>query len=191
MTAPVLTLIAGANGSGKSTLTKWAREFFQSEANLDADAAAVSLQARETSEVGRIEAGREVLNAARGLLGKRVSFSVETTLSGHSYLRMLADARELGYRTRLFYVGTEDISINIARVRARVLKGGHDIPLEDQRRRYGRSLANLPKALALADEAVLLDNTSDEGHRVVAVKRYGEPLRFSGARPEWTKQLAG
>ena len=189
MSAPTLTVIAGANGCGKSTLTKWGRDFFQSEANLDADAASVDLQARESAPVGRIEAGREVLSAATELLSKGTSFSVETTLSGSTYLRMLAEAKRRAYRTRLLYIGTEDISINIARVHARVLKGGHDVPLEDQRRRYGRSFANLPKALALADEAVLLDNSSSEGHRIVAVKREGQALRFVGERPHWAASL--
>lgn len=187
---PVLTVIAGANGSGKSTLTKWARDFFQSEANLDADAASVSLQARETGEAGRIEAGRQVLRAAKELLSKGIGFSVETTLSGNTYLRLLADAKKLGYSTRLFYIGTEDMSVNMARIRARVLKGGHDVPLADQRRRYGRSFANLPKALALVDAAILLDNSSPEGHRVVAVKTHGQKPRFIGARPSWTRSIA-
>jgi predicted ABC-type ATPase len=191
MSQPVLTVIAGANGAGKSTLTKWAKDFFQLDANLDADAASVDLQARESGPASRIEAGKEVLHAARELLSKNVSFSVETTLSGTTYLRMLADARQRGYRTRLLYIGTQNLSINIARVQARVLKGGHDVPLEDQKRRYGRSLANLPKALSLADEAVLLDNSSDGGHRIVAMKREGESLRFFSEPPSWATSLRG
>ena len=185
MNPPVLIVIAGANGAGKSTLTKWARDFFQMEANLDADAASVDLQVRTTGEVSRIEAAKEVLRTARDLLAKGVSFSVETTLSGNTYLKMMADAKRVGYRTRLIYIGTEDLSVNIARVSARVLKGGHDVPLEDQTRRYKRSFANLPKALALADEAVLLDNSLEEGHRVVGVMREGQAMRFIEPSPSW------
>ena len=187
---PVLTVIGGANGSGKSTLTRWARDFFQSDATLDADAAAVELQAQESGTVGRIEAGREVLRSAKEFLGKKNSFSVETTLAGNTYLRMLADAKKLGYRTRLLYIGTNNIQINIARIRDRVKKGGHEVPLEDQRRRYGRSLTNLSKALALSDETVLLDNSFENGHHIVAVKGRGQKLRFIGARPSWIKSLA-
>jgi predicted ABC-type ATPase len=189
MTPPVLTVIAGANGSGKSTLTKWARDFFQFEANLDADAAAINLAARMPGTHGRIEAGKEVLKTAQGLLTNRVSFSVETTLSGNTYLRMMVQAKRLGYRIHLVYIGTADIAINTARIRDRVEKGGHDVPLEDQKRRYGRSLANLPKALALSDGAVLLDNSSEEGHRVIAVKSEGH-LRFLEGQPAWASSLA-
>ena len=120
MTLPILTIIAGANGSGKSTLTKWARAYFQQAPTLDPDAFAVELQAQSYSDLSQIEAGRHVLMAARVCLEKRVSFSVETTLSGSTYLKMLVEAKTLGYRTRLFYIGTEDLSINISRVKARV-----------------------------------------------------------------------
>jgi predicted ABC-type ATPase len=189
--SPILTVIAGANGCGKSTLTKWARAFFQQAATLDPDAMAVDLQAQTSGEVSPIEAGKQVLIAAESYLAKGVSFSVETTLSGSTYLKMLADAKRLGYRTCLFYIGTEDLSINISRVKARVLAGGHDVPVEDQTRRYGRSFRNLPKAIELADEGVLLDNSSDLGHRVVAVKLEGRQVLLFEPVPQWAEFLRG
>jgi predicted ABC-type ATPase len=106
--------------------------FFQQSAVLDPDAIAVELQAESNTELSSIEAGKEVIRSAETFLTGRISFSVETTLSGGTYLRMLARAHELGYKTRLFYIGTESVHINIVRIRARVLKGGHDVPVEDQ-----------------------------------------------------------
>lgn len=191
VSSPTLTLIAGANGSGKSTLTKWARAYFQRTATLDPDAMAVDLQARSSAELSRLEAGRELLRTAEGYLAKGVSFSVETTLSGNTYLKMLASAKRLAYSTRLFYIGTEDLSINIARVKARVLAGGHDVPVEDQTRRYGRSFENLPKALVLVDEAVLLDNSLDRGHQVVALKLSGGQIQLFEPVPRWAEFLRG
>jgi len=84
---------------------------------------------------------------------------------------MMAKARGLGYFVVLMYIGTADVSINMQRVRYRVAKGGHDVREEDQRRRYPRSLANAKKALAIADEAVILDNSTSAGYVKVAVKR--------------------
>jgi predicted ABC-type ATPase len=191
VTAPIFTVIAGANGCGKSTLTKWARAFFQQTATLDPDAIAVELQAQSSGELSPIEAGKQVLLTAAGYLDKGVSFSVETTLSGGTYLRMLSDARKLGYRTCIFYIGTDSLTINILRVQARVLKGGHDVPIEDQTRRYGRSFKNLPKALDLADEGVLLDNSTDAGHRVVALKLEGRRMLLFEPIPEWAAFLRG
>lgn len=182
-------MIAGANGCGKSTLTRWAKAFFQQSAVLDPDAIAEELQAESYTELSDIEAGKEVIRSAEIFLTSRISFSVETTLSGGTYLRMLARARELGYQTRLFYIGTESVDINIVRIRARVLKGGHDVPVEDQLRRYPRSLKNLQPAIALADECVLLDNSTDTGHRIVGLKLMGREMRPMEPLPVWAEFL--
>jgi len=80
--------------------------------------------------VSPIEAGKQVLTTAESYLKKAVSFSVETTLSGSTYLKMLAEAKKLGFDTCLFYIGTQDLSINLARVKLRVIAGGHDVPIE-------------------------------------------------------------
>ena len=121
---------------------------------------------------------------ANGLLASRQSFLVETTLSGNTYLKMMARAKAAGYLVVLLYVGTEDVEINLQRVRQRVRKGGHDVPEEDQRRRYPRSLANLERALKLADEAILFDNSTSRGHVRVAEKRV-DGISLFGALPNW------
>jgi predicted ABC-type ATPase len=186
---PTFTVIAGANGCGKSTLTRWASFFFQQSAVLDPDAIAEELQAESNTELSSIEAGKEVIRSAEAFLAGRSSFSVETTLSGGTYLRMLARARELGYKTRLFYIGTESVDINIVRIRARVLKGGHDVPVEDQLRRYPRSFRNLQPAIALADDCVLLDNSTGAGHRIVGLKLIGMRMLPVGPLPAWAEFL--
>jgi predicted ABC-type ATPase len=101
---------------------------------------------------------------------------------------MMARAKELGYLVVLLYVGTADVSINIQRVKIRVLKGGHDVPLEDQLRRYPRSLVNLRKALELADEAIVFDNSTPKGHTKVAVKNTKGFEVFEPV-PEWAAFL--
>jgi predicted ABC-type ATPase len=189
LNSPTFTVIAGANGCGKSTLTRWAKAFFQQSAVLDPDAIAVELQAESNIELSHIEAGKEVIRSAEAFLTGRISFSVETTLSGGTYLRMLARARELGYKTRLFYIGTESVDINIVRIRARVLKGGHDVPIEDQLRRYPRSFKNLQPAIVLADECVLLDNSTDAGHRIVGLKLIGMEMLPMEPLPVWAEFL--
>jgi predicted ABC-type ATPase len=167
---PTFTVVAGANGAGKSTLTRLGREGFQECAVLDPDAVARSMQRLGVRSASPIDAGRSVLEMAEGYLKSGSSFLIETTLSGNTYLRMMSRAKERGYLVVLLYVGTADVSINIQRVKIRVLKGGHDVPVEDQLRRYPRSLANLRKALELADEAIVFDNSTPKGHTKVAVK---------------------
>ncbi len=102
---------------------------------------------------------------------------------------MLARAREVGYKTRLFYIGTENVEINIVRIRARVLKGGHDVPVDDQVRRYPRSFKNLRPAIALVDECVLFDNSTDIGHRIVGLKLMGREMLLMEPLPRWAEFL--
>ncbi|WP_348640917.1 zeta toxin family protein [Granulicella arctica] len=177
-------MVAGANGAGKSTLTRLGREAFQDCVVLDPDAIARSMQRLDVESGSPIDAGRSVLARADGLLGAGQSFLIETTLSGNTYLKMMVRAKSLGYLVVLLYVGTNDVSINLERVQARVKMGGHDVPKEDQLRRYPRSLANLRKAFGLADEAVVYDNSGPKGHVEVAVKG-PLGLRIVQPVPEW------
>jgi len=167
---PTFTVVAGPNGSGKSTITRLGRVGFQESPVLDPDAIAKSTLDTTTSEGSLLDAGREVLLSAEQLLRSKQSFLVETTLSGHTYLHMMKEAKSLGYTVILFFVTTGDVEINLQRVRDRVLSGGHDIPEADQRRRYPRSMSNMRKAFELADEASFFDNSQPQQPILLAVK---------------------
>jgi predicted ABC-type ATPase len=54
----------------------------------------------------------------------------------------MREAVERGFRVHLIYVCTDHAEENVQRVRARFSLGGHDVPDEDIRRRYERSLAS-------------------------------------------------
>jgi predicted ABC-type ATPase len=184
---PTFTVVAGPNGSGKSTLTRLARESFQEAPILDPDAIARSMANTSADGGSPIDAGREVLASADRLLQARQSFLVETTLSGNTYLRMMRKAKSLGYTVVLFFVGTSSVEINLKRVIQRVENGGHDVPEEDQRRRYPRSMANMRKAFELADESVVFDNSAD-AHLRLAVKD-GDEITILQPLPEWAAFL--
>ncbi|SFS11935.1 Predicted ABC-type ATPase [Granulicella pectinivorans] len=187
MSRPVLTIIAGSNGCGKSTLTRGAREEFQQNPVLDPDAIAKSLQATYGSP-SNIEAGKQVLRIAEELIENRQSFTVETTLSGGTYLRMADRAKRAGFDIRVFFIGTTSVEINIERVKARVRKGGHDVPEEDQRRRYPRTLANMKKLLPSAGFAGILDNSTPKGHTVVGYG-VGANMHWIEPLPDWAAGL--
>jgi predicted ABC-type ATPase len=181
---PTLTVVAGPNGSGKSTLTRLGREAFQESAVLDPDAIARSMQTSGVDAGSAIDAGRAVLRLADHLLQTKQSFLVETTLSGNTYLRMMRQAKSEGYTVVLLFVGTSDVAINMQRVKSRVRKGGHDVPDEDQLRRFPRSMENFRRAFDLADEASVFDNSSYVGHILVAVKT-AQGVELFGDVPEW------
>jgi predicted ABC-type ATPase len=171
-----LTFIAGANGSGKTTLTRWNPELFKEIPLLDPDAIANTLQAT-VSALSPMVAARHVLKSAQEHLKKAESFAVETTLSGKNYLQMMLDARNRGFEVVLVYIGTENVEINLARIRNRVLAGGHDVPEEDVRRRYRRSFQNLPVAVKRTDHTILFDNSTEDGYRLIAI--------FSATGNQW------
>ena len=101
----------------------------------------------------------------------------------------MADAPIRGFEVVLVYIGTENVEINLARIRNRVLAGGHDVPEKDVRRRYQRSFRSLPIAMERADHTILFDNSTEEGYRLIAV------LGLSGNKwfeptPRWANQIA-
>ena len=116
------------------------------------------------------QAAREALRRRRAALRVGRTHLVEITLAGSGVLRHTEAARRAGYRVELHYVAVESPDLALIRIRNRVALGGHDVPEPDVRRRFARSQANLPSAIALADAARLYDNTDHEWpHREVAV----------------------
>jgi len=187
VTLPRLTIIAGANGCGKSTLTSRS-SFIYKTPLLDPDAISKVLQP-SIPGAPAVAAARQVLISAGKHIDKRESFAVETTLAGKHYLQMMVDARIRGFEIVLVYIGTESVEINLARIRNRVLAGGHDVPESDVRRCYQRSFGNLPIAIDRADHTILFDNSTEEGYRLVAVLGPSENKWFKPI-PHWANPLA-
>jgi predicted ABC-type ATPase len=186
---PTLTIIAGANGAGKSTLTAGSPGTFAANPLLDPDAFANTLRSSGTG-ISPIAAGREVLRLANEHLKLRESFAVETTLSGRNYLQMMryAQAIDRGFEVVLIYIGTQSVEINLARIAKRVLAGGHNVPEVDVRRRYLRSLDNLPVAIGIADRALLFDNSDDLGYQSVGLLDRSRHQWFPSL-PLWATEL--
>jgi predicted ABC-type ATPase len=184
VTLPRLTIIAGANGCGKSTLTSRS-SFIYKTPLLDPDAISKALQP-SIPGASAVAAARQVLISAGKHIETCESFAVETTLSGKHYLRMMVDARIRGFEVVLVYIGTENVEINLARIRNRVLAGGHDVPESDVRRRYQRSFKSLLTAIERADHTILFDNSTEEGYRLVAVLGPSGSQWFEPA-PEWAR----
>ena len=81
-------------------------------------------------------------------------------MSHPSKVEILRTARALGYRVVVYFVATEDPSINVARVEERVAAGGHDVPREAITGRYTRTMALLYSAVRAAGTTYLFDNSS-------------------------------
>jgi predicted ABC-type ATPase len=66
---------------------------------------------------------------------------------------------EAGIEVRIWYVGLTNAGLHIARVHARVKRGGHGIPEETIRQRYPRSLLNLIQLMPKLTELRVNDNS--------------------------------
>lgn len=99
------------------------------------------------SLVSAIEAGR--------------NFTLETTLGGTSITRILANAATDGHRISLIYIGLDSVERHIARVAARVARGGHGIPEDKIRFRYDSSRENLLRLMPLLDSLTVFDNSAE------------------------------
>jgi predicted ABC-type ATPase len=175
-------VIAGPNGSGKSTITRTVE--FEAKSNLiDPDAIARRIRP-DSPKLAAVAAGRETIHREREHLEHQESFAVETTLSSVRNVEMMREAKARGFAVHLIYLCLDSAERNVARVQERVMHGGHDVPADDVRRRYDRSLRNLPEAIRIADEATLYDN-GDAHPRKVLEARAGRVTWRDPNPPRW------
>lgn len=137
---PTIYLIAGCNGAGKTT---FAKQFLPYEVKclnfLNADLIAQGLSPLNT-RAAALKAGRLLLAEFHKFVAEKETFAFENTLSGTTHIALLKRAKRAGFRIHLHYLWLPNPTIAIARVHERVKKGGHDVPAQDIRRRFGRSL---------------------------------------------------
>ncbi len=139
---PNLYIIAGCNGAGKTTTSFTVLpEILHCKEFVNADEIARGLSPFQPETVS-FQAGRIMLNRIKELLKGKNDFGFETTLSTKSYVGLIKEAKKLGYKIVLIYFWLESVELAKARVKARVEKGGHDIPIIVIERRYKRGLDN-------------------------------------------------
>ena len=197
-----VVVAAGTNGAGKSAT---AGEFLAARAEgiyFNPDLAARAMVEKDGLTLA--EANARAWNLGFDLLNRSIDrnedFSFETTLGGNSIAQALMRAASAGLEIFVFYVGLDSPDRHIARVAARVLRGGHPIPAQRIRERYPKSLANLIKLLAYAAEARVYDNSdeSDDGlprARLVLSMSRGQIVKppldeLVATAPEWAKPVA-
>ena len=194
-------VLAGTNGAGKSSiagamLLRRRVEYFNPDAAarriLDANPGAGQTQANAAAWLE----GRRLLERA---IAEGLDFAFETTLGGRTITSLLERAAARGIEVRVWYVGLSSPELHIARVRARVAKGGHDIPEPRIRERYDASRLNLIRLLPRLTELWVYDNSEDADPdagvapepRLVLHLRRGAivgPRDLSGT-PGWAKAI--
>lgn len=191
---PRLVIIAGANGSGKTTLTNFFRRKFDwsNYHYINQDEIAQQIFGDWNDPKAIYHAGREVIRMRDNCLQERQNFVIETVLSPNSSVRLIHQALEQNYKTRLFYIGTNDTQINIDRVKERFDQGGHNIPRDTIIKRYNRSLDNLLKVIRMADDGFIIDSTeNNKQFNVVLRAKKGIIIKTRpfDKQPQWSQKV--
>jgi predicted ABC-type ATPase len=156
-------VLAGTNGAGKSSI---------GGAMIRASGADYYDPDEAASRIMRANPGASIVdaNAAAWLEGKRLleraitlrgNFAFETSLGGTTMRALLARAAAAGLEVHVWYVALASPELHIARVRARVARGGHDIPERDIRRRYDASRENLIALMPKLASLRVYDNSAE------------------------------
>jgi predicted ABC-type ATPase len=163
------------NGAGKSSIGGAAIRRFGGEYYNPDEAARRLLAARPGMSPSEANSaawhqGRRLLERA---IAERLAFAFESTLGGNTLSRLLAQAADQSTEVHVLYIGLSSPELHIARVRARVRAGGHDIPEGDIRRRYEHSRLNLIHLLPKLASLRVYDNSAEAD---LAKGRAPEPL---------------
>ena len=113
-----------------------------------------------------------MLTRFRQFTGEGRDFCLETTLSGRTYRKHFAAARAAGYHMRLDFLLLPDIEDSIHRVADRVEQGGHDVPLDDLRRRFR---VGVQKLFSIYRPVIAAWSLYDNGQHAPVLFAYGTP----------------
>lgn len=177
------TIIGGVNGVGKSSFTGVLKSRIT-------DLGVIVDVDKITAQVGGkpLEGGKRAIRMMEECIRDGVSFTQETTLSGHRPKAAVQRARESGYYIRLYYIGLDTAEESKRRIANRVARGGHNINAEDVDRRFLGRWEALRSILPFCDEAAFYDN--DNGFIEVAAYRNGELILEGDRRPRWILEFS-
>jgi predicted ABC-type ATPase len=195
-------VLAAPNGAGKSSvigagLTEHGLVFF----NPDDAAKRIPAEQPQLTRKGANSAGwREGQRLLQEAVGRRERFVFETTLGGRTVTSSVESCLDTGGEVRMWFVGLESAELCLARIRARVDAGGHDIPEADVRRRFDSGRQNVIRLLPKLTDLRLYDNSAhgnpDRGEEPAPtlILRMARGTLVELCRPEevpgWAKPIA-
>jgi predicted ABC-type ATPase len=194
-------VLAGTNGAGKSSIggamirAAGADYYNPDEAARRIRDANPGTSITDANSAAWLE-GKRLLERA---VAERGNFAFETTLGGATITTIFAEAAGAGIDVHVWYVALASPELHLARVRARVSRGGHDIPERDIRRRYDASRENvitlMPQLASLrvydnSDEAALSDGKAPQPRLLLHMEngKIVEHCELSTV-PEWAKPI--
>ncbi len=194
-------VLGGTNGAGKSSVGGAA---FRAEGATYYNPDEAARRIRELDPgLSQAEANARAWTEGRRLLERAIAehqtFAFETTLGGDTIPGLLERAAKSGVPVRIWYAGLATPELHVERVRARVRKGGHDIPEGTIRRRFHSGRLNLIRLLPHLAELRVFDNSADADPSTGAapcpvlllhmVDRNIVALADLDSVPEWAKPI--
>ena len=160
---PRIHVLAGVNGAGKSSVggeeirAAGAQYYNPDEVARQVKRSNPQLTQSQANAVAW-QNGKLMLERA---VRERKDFAFETTLGANTMTELLIQAAEAGFEVHIWYAGLASSAQHIERVRARVARGGHDIPEQDIRRRFDHSRLNLIRLMPHLTSLRVFDNSVD------------------------------
>lgn len=160
---PVLIVIAGPNGSGKTTITSRVlqHDWLEDSLYINPDNVAQHMFGDWNNQEAVMKAAQYCQQQREECLKNKHSMIFETVMSTDEKINFIQRAKDAGFFIRLFFVGTSSPTINASRIAARVMKGGHDVPISKIISRYTKSITNCEIASQYADRTYVYDNSID------------------------------
>ncbi len=115
--------------------------------------------------------------------GQKLTF--ETVMSHYSKIEVLEFANTLGYKSYLYFVGTDSDEININRVEERTKKGGHFVPHDKIKSRYYSSMSLLKSAIKKTHRAFIFDNSEKKPILILEIFKGEEITYHHNEIPIW------
>ena len=158
--AKKLYIIAGHNGAGKTTFLK---EFIKNKnlKYIEVDEIARGIAIDKFSLLS-IRAGKIALRHIEKFKKEKMSFAVETTLSGKTWKKIIKDFKKSDYYVTIFFIYLDTPEEALKRIAVRINKKGHYISEDVVYRRYFRSIKNFWLTYKnLSQRWFLINNSSD------------------------------
>lgn len=192
---PVLIVIAGPNGSGKTTITSRVlqHDWLEDSLYINPDNVAQHMFGDWNNQEAVLKAAQYCQKQREECLTNKHSMIFETVMSTDEKINFIQRAKEAGFFIRLFFVGTSSPTINASRIAARVMKGGHDVPIAKIISRYAKSIINCGIASQYADRTYVYDNSTD-GVEAQLLFRMTDGKVFKEyvtEIPEWAQGISG
>lgn len=160
----MITVIAGVNGAGKSSVAGANLRYNGADYfNPDEIARELRVDNPGLSQTGaNAQAWRMGYEQLLRAIEEGQDYIFETTLGGNTICQTLHDAIDQEEAVRILFVGLASPELHIARVAARVSRGGHPIPEAKIRERWVGAIHNLMGLIPRCAAVSVFDNSAED-----------------------------